>query len=220
MINCIMFACRNIRDELLAAVLEAGVKFPVLFIPRELHLIPDKLRVYLQDMIDNIENTDYILLPMGMCGNGTVGLMSSTASIVLPKCGDCIDMLLSEEGVKTERSVCSYFLTAGWLGDDNSIDVEYKRTIEKYDAETASMIIEMLYKNYKHFCFIDTGTYDIDAVKEKIKPLTEITKMDVIEVKGRYNILRKMAALEFDSDFVIVPPGETVCEKHFRLTET
>jgi len=215
--NCLMLACHNIRDELLVAVKESGADFPIFFIPRRLHLFPDKLRVYLQEMIDSIENVDYILLPMGMCGNGTIGLVSSNTSIVLPKCGDCIDLILSDDDLKPKRPTYSYFLTSGWLGDDGSLDTELKRTVEKYGPEQAAMVMDMMYKNYKDFCIVDTGTYDIEAAKEKIMPMVEITKLEITVAKGPYGVLRKMAALNFDDNFVIVPPGETVSTKHFGI---
>jgi len=215
--SCLMLACHNIKDELLTAVEESEAVFPIFFIPRRLHLFPDKLRVYLQEMIDSIENVDYILLPMGMCGNGTIGLVSKAASIVLPKCGDCIDLILSENDLKAKRPTYSYFLTSGWLGDDGSLDTELKRTIEKYGLEQAAMVMDMMYKNYKDFCIIDTGTYNIEDAKEKIMPLVEITKLEITVAKGHYGVLRKMAALDFDDNFVIIPPGETVSTKHFGI---
>ena len=213
--SCIMLACHNIKEELRVAVMESEVKFPILFIPRELHLFPDKLRSYLQEMIDNLESVDYILLPMGQCGNGTIGLVSKKSSIVLPKCGDCIDLILSKNGVVQKRSAYSYFLTAGWLGDRNSIDYEYERTVEKYGTENAAMIIEMMYKNYKSFCFVDTGTYDIDAAIAQVMPLVEALGLEIDVVKGSFSLLRKMAALDFNENCIVIPPGEIVSDRHF-----
>jgi hypothetical protein len=126
-------------------------------------------------------------------------------------------LILSEDNLKPKRPTYSYFLTAGWLGDDGSLDTELKRSIDKYGLEQTEMIMEMMYKNYKDFCIVDTGTYDIEAAKEKIMPLLEIINLEITVAKGPYGVLRKMAALSFDDNFAIIPPGETVSTKHFGI---
>ena len=211
----IMFACRNIENELLAAVNTAGSGFPIFFIPRETHIISNKLREYLQGAIDSLENVDFILLPMGRCGNGTLGLVSKTASLVLPRCNDCIDLLLSDDHLKPRRPQYAYFLTDGWLGSRSSIDTEYSYSLNKYGDETGKEIIRMIYQNYKYFTFVNTNSYDLEAAKEKIMPLARTTKMEINSMDGPCGVLQKMARLEFDDNFVIVRPGETVTEAHF-----
>ncbi|ATW23807.1 GTP-binding protein [Candidatus Formimonas warabiya] len=145
--NYLMLACPILQDEIRAAAAETEVKFPILFIPSDLHLLPDKLRDYLQEMIDRLENVDCLLLPMGRCGNGTLGLKSDKMTIILPKCEDCINLTLSDEKLMVERPVYSYFLTAGWLREKNAINNEYDATLKKYGPERAAMIMGMMYAN-------------------------------------------------------------------------
>jgi hypothetical protein len=211
----IMLACLNIKNELLSAVNAAASDFPILFIPRETHLISNKLREHVQSMIDTIENVDYILLPMGRCGNATLGLVSPKASLVLPKCNDCIDLLLSGERLRPERPQYAYFLTDSWLGSPVSIDTEYHYTLNKYGDETGTEVLRMIYKNYKYFTLVDTDSYDLEATGEKIMPLARMIGMEVNRMNGPCGVLRKMARLEFDGDFTIIPPGEPVGENHF-----
>jgi hypothetical protein len=210
-----MLACRNIENELLAAMKAAGSGFPVLFIPRETHLLSDKLRAYLQGLIDSLENVDHILLPMGRCGNGTLGLVSKKASLVLPRCNDCIDLLLSGGHLKPERPRHAYFLTAGWLGSPSSIDTEYSYSVNKYGDTTGKEIIRMIYQNYRYFTFVDTNSYDLEAAKEKIMPLAGTAGMEINSMDGPCGVLQKMARLEFDGNFAVIPPGEAVSEAHF-----
>jgi hypothetical protein len=213
----IMFACRNIENELLAALNDAGSDFPVFFIPRETHLVSNKLREYLQGAIDSLENVDFILLPMGRCGNGVLGLVSKNASLVLPRCNDCIDLLLSGSRLKPERPRYAYFLTDGWLGSPSSIDTEYSYSIHKYGDKTGEEIIRMIYQNYRYFTFVDTKSYDLEAAKEKIMPLVRTTGMEINRMEGPCGVLRKMARLELDDNFAVVPPGEPVSEAHFHF---
>ncbi len=212
--NYLMLACTIIQDEVRAAPDKGN--FPILFIPPDLHLIPDKLREYLQDLIDRIDNVDAILMPMGRCGNGTIGLHSKTAAIILPRCGDCIDLMLSKENLSAERPTHTYFLTAGWLREKNAINREYEATVEKYGREKADMVMGMIYANYRSFGFINTGTYDLAPAREKIRPLAESVGVEISEMEGKCSVLHKMMRLEFDDNFVIVPPGEIVGEAHFR----
>jgi hypothetical protein len=210
-----MLACRNIENELQAALDDARAGFPVFFIPREAHLFSDKLRERLQSVIDSLANVDYILLPMGRCGNGILGLVSQNASLVFPRCNDCIDLLLSGDNLKPERPQYAYFLTDGWLGSPSSIDTEYVYSLNRYGDKTGKEIIRMIYQNYKYFTFVDTNFYDLEAAKEKIMPLARTAEMEINSMDGPCGVLRKMARLEFDGNFVIVPPGEAVSEAHF-----
>jgi hypothetical protein len=46
-------------------------------------------------------------------------------------------------------------------------------------------------------------------------PLAGTTGMEITRMNGPCGVLRKMARLEFDDNFVIVPPCEAVSEEHF-----
>lgn len=213
--NYLMLACTILKDEIEAALAETDVKIPMLFVPSELHLLPDKLREYLQRTLDNLYNVDVVLLPMGRCGNGTLGLYSERATIVLPKSEDCINLLLSEKSVRIERPQYSYFLTDGWLREKNAVNNEYGRTVEKHGPEKAAFVMKMLYDSYKHFTFVDTGTYSLEEAEGKIRPLADLVGVDINCLPGPCGVLKKMMRLEFDDNFIVVPPGTAISEEHF-----
>lgn len=209
----LMLACTIIKDEVLSA--PAIGPFPIVFLPPDLHLYPDKLRAYIQEQLDRIWNVDAVLLPMGRCGNGTLGLKSDTAAIILPKCHDCIDLLLSRQDLFGERPQYTYFLTAGWLREANAIHCEYAAAVKKYGQEKADNVMKLIYANYRHFDFVNTGAYDMELSKEKILPLARAVRMEIGELEGQCSILHKMLRLEFDDNFIIVPPGIEVAAGHF-----
>ena len=211
----LMLACPILRDEIMMAAAQTAVKFPILFIPTDLHQTPEKLKAYLQNAIDNLFHVDVIILPMGRCGNGTLGLKSDRATIVLPKCDDCISLILSKESFQVERPKYTYFLTDGWLREKGAINNEYDRTREKYGEEKAKMVMDMLYGSYKYFSLMDTGTYDLATAKEKVRPLAELVQLEINSLPGYCGVLKKMMRLEFDENFIIVPAGEEVKEEHF-----
>lgn len=211
----LMLACTILKDEIEAAMKESEIKIPLLYIPSELHLFPDKLREYLQRTLDNLYNIDIVMLPMGRCGNGTLGLHSDRATIVLPKCEDCINLLLSQEDLRVERPSYSYFLTDGWLREKNAINNEYDRTVEKHGPEKAAYVMKLLYENYKYFTFVDTGTYSLKEAKQKVQPLADLVQVDITYHPGPCGVLKKMMRLEFDDNFIVVPPGTVISEEHF-----
>ncbi len=215
--NYLMLACHNIKPELLAALAEAPVCIPVIFIPRGLHLVAEKMRAYLNEIVGHLEYVDQVLLPMGRCGNGVLGLNSPKASLVLPKCADCLDLLLSDNRLPSSRPSEAYFLTGGWFGGPYSVDGEYRHSLAKYGPEKAARVMKMIYAHYRHFILINTGLYDLAGAAEILAPIAETTGLEIREAPGRFGVLRKMAKLDFDDDFVIVPPGVTVDESHFEL---
>lgn len=215
--NYLMLACTILKDEIEAALAAAETKIPILYIPSDLHLFPDNLRDYLQRTLDNLYNVDVVLLPMGRCGNGTLGLHSERATLVLPKCEDCINLLLSDQDLHVERPSYSYFLTDGWLREKNAINNEYERALEKYGPEKSEMIMQMIYANYKHFVFVDTGTYSLAEAKRKIQPLADLVNLDITTHPGPCGVLNKMVRLAFDDDFIVVPPGTAIIEEHFLM---
>lgn len=206
----IMITCEILQDEINEILKETPVAYPIIYLPPDLHLFPEKLRDYLQDLINRLHNVDYIILPMGRCGNGTLGLKSETATLVLPKCEDCVNLLLSDASLKVERPKYSMFFTAGWLRNELSPHNEYERTVAKYGREKADMIMGMMYDGYKYFSLIDTGAYDKEAAIRKLQPLAKIAEVEINELPGKYGMLKKMLRLDFGADFALIPPGVEV----------
>lgn len=209
-----MLACRNIEDEIEAAMKEAGTKFPVVYMPSNTHNLPQNMNKALQEIIDRITDIDYLILPMGRCGNATLGLKSDRFSLVLPKCEDCINLLLSDDSLKVERPQGHMFFTDGWLKSSMAANNEYDRTLEKYGREKCDMIMQMMYGGYSHFGLLDTGLYNLKNAQRVLEPLAKCVNVEFKELKAPYGVLKKMCALELDDpNFVIVPPGTEVTEE-------
>ena len=86
-----------IEDEI-NAMLERGGAGPgnIVWMERGYHEDPDNLRRVLQEEIDKAAGRGFteILLAYGLCGNGTAGLVSDKAEIVIPRYDDCVNMML------------------------------------------------------------------------------------------------------------------------------
>jgi hypothetical protein len=196
---------------------EADVSYPVLYMPADTHNFPEKMRETLQMIIDQLTDIDYLLLPMGRCGNGTVGLKSDRFSLVLPKCEDCINLLLSKDSLKVERPKGSMFFTEGWLRSSLAADSEYDRTIARYGKEQGEAIMQMIYGGYRRFSLLDTGLYDLHRIRERLQPLACCASLTFTEIPASYGVLKKMVSLNFENEnFVIVPPGTAVTEEMLK----
>lgn len=206
-----MLACPALQKEIETIMEKEGLHYPIFYVPDELHLTPERLRNYLCDFIPRLVNVDYLLLPMGQCGNGTIGVSSGSTTLVLPRCEDCITLLLSKERLsEVTRPKYSYFFTDSWLDFKSSIVHEYNYTLEKYGKKTTDEIMRTIYGQYKHFCYMDTGCGDFDSTAKKIVPLASLVDMDIQSIDAPFGVLRKMLRLDFDDDFIFVPPGQKV----------
>jgi hypothetical protein len=206
-----MLACRTLRREITAFMEEEKLHYPVFYIPSELHLAPEKLNAYLCDFIPRLVNVDYLLLPMGRCGNGTLGVPSCNTTLVLPKCSDCIDLLLSRDCLSnSDRSKFSYFFTGGWLDDKHSFIREYEHAVEKYGQTMADTIMRTIYNNYKYFTYVDSVFGNFETASAQVSPLAKVVDVGIQNVEATCGVLRKMLKLNFDEDFILVPPGQKV----------
>ena len=92
----ILLACAMLEDEVLAAYDKHGCDMAIRWIDRGYHENPDVLRAELQKMIDAAEQegATEILLAIGLCGNGVVGLVGQHARLAIPRFDDCINLML------------------------------------------------------------------------------------------------------------------------------
>jgi len=209
--NYMLLACPTLRREITVVMDEEDLHYPVFYLPDELHLEPADLNKWLCDFIARLVNVDYLLLPMGLCGNGTLGVPSCNTTLVLPKSQDCISLLLSRENLAdVERPVYDYFFTDSWLDFERSFDKEFGYTEQRYGRETAASIMQMMYKNYKYFSYIDSGYGNFEEAANKIRGLADLVGVEIRRLEGRFGVLRKMLKLDFDDDFLMVPPGQVV----------
>ena len=216
--NYFVISCHMIENELLSLMEKHHVSWPVYFIPPDLHGDMDKLRDYLQNIIDSIKNVDGIVMTISRCGNATVGLKASSAPLILPRGADCVDLLLSEQHLEErKRPEKSIYLTESWVVNTESTDFSFPKLCEKYGEETAETIMKSMYENYKYYYILDTGTFDTELLAEYIAPQAEMLEMEIKTTACRCGALEKLVKEEFDNDFLIVPRGETIRETDFFI---
>lgn len=204
----LLIACETIRNEVELALKNRAVEIEILWMANTLHDSPDRLRDALQAEINKSEEAyDEILFAYGNCGNGLLGLKSEKAILVIPKYGDCIDILLSETDNLERIRTTTYFLTQGWLNGEKTLDIEYEYNLKKYGERRAKMIMNIMFKHYKNLMLIDTGAFNVEEALPRVKDIGELIGLDVVISQGSISPLEKLISGQWDEKFCVIPPG-------------
>ena len=213
----VILACRILEDEVLAALKNTGCAAPVIWLEASLHLHPEKLKSALQRHIDELGNVDNILLTFGLCGNSVIGLKSAEASLVLPHCNDCIEMLLKYPRAKLpeqETKGC-YFLTRGWTKDERSLAREVDHYFARYGQARAKRILKTMLGRYRSLVVLDTKSYPLEGFLAMAGELAAKLDLELSVYEGSTSQLEHLFAGLWDDAFRIIPPGMAVTFEHF-----
>lgn len=221
--STIVIACSTIKNELSLAMQETGTNYPVFYVESGLHNFPNLLMKRLQETIDMVEeDVDTILLAFGFCGNSLIGLSAPHASLIIPRADDCISLLLGSYEMRKNISaeMGTYFLTKGWLDNEQNLLTEYNRSIEKYGLARASRVFKAMLNHYKRLMLIDTNTYDLAEVTERTENFAKTMGIEHDTIEGSSRFLKKLLQGPWDEEFVQVKPGEIVTIEHMRINES
>lgn len=219
--NCAVIACSMMEDELGRVYERIGCQWPVRWLERGYHNTPDRLRQALQEEIDSLQEYDEILLAYGLCGNGTAGLVSERALLVVPKFDDCINLMLCT-GHRSKRGLAetgSIYLTRGWIQDEEAVLQKRQEYVEEYGEETASEILEMMYEHYEKIAVIDTGCYDLEPVQDYARQAGELLNLEPVTVAGSTDLLEKLLTGRWDEDFIVQQPGQPLSTGQWEMQE-
>jgi hypothetical protein len=212
----LLIACETIRDEVEMAMKKQCVEIETVWMPNNLHDSPERLRVALQEEINKAEASyDELLFAYGNCGNGLLGLQSEKATIIIPRFGDCIDILLCEKCNLDRVRTNTYFLTEGWLRGDRSLDKEYEYNVKKYGEKRAKMVAGIMYKNYKNLMLIDTGAFDVEENLPRVHDIGKLIGLEVVVDQGSISPLEKLVSGQWNESFCVVPPGRPTTKDDF-----
>ena len=218
MSRCII-ACRTLEKELLAAMTKVGCSDPVYWLEAGQHNRKDARRAAIQAALDACTDCDTVLLAMTLCGGCAIGLRSHNFRLVLPRCDDCITLLLgSQENRKNYPR--TYFLTEGWLAGSEQIGTEYQRTLKKYGEQRTNRIFSGMLANYERMAFVDTGCAD---ASEQVEALAKTLNLTYTQIPGTLSYLEELLMGSWDeSRFLLLEPNstldETMCLPPHRVT--
>ena len=214
-----IIACDTLSDELSLAQKKVGSNLETMLIEGNLHNYPEKLKDTLQQELNAKNGYDRILLGFGFCGNSIVGLRTLDFEIIVPRIDDCVSILLGSEKRHTEllKTDRSFFITDGWLRHDPNICDEYDDTVEKYGEDTGAVIMQGMYANYNSFSIIDTEAYNIEPVKQRVKPMADNLGFKCSVVSGTVSYLERLITGPWDDEmFLRVPANSQILAKQLR----
>ncbi len=208
----IAVACHTLRDEIELVANNLQIDFPIIWIDSGLHNYPDKLKETLQNQIDRIDNVDNVLLLFGACGNSLLGLKSAKAFLIFPKVDDCISLFLGGNKQKQliDSEAPSYYLTKGYLESESTIWTEYCQCINKYGHNKTKVIFDKIFNKYKRLILIETGAYNPKDILETTTKISNELGLVQETVQGTLRIVYKALKGEWDEEFVVVKPGNTI----------
>lgn len=213
----VMIACKTIEKEITAAILNQGCEYPVLWLESGLHNWPDKLRDRIQEILDDCSGYDTVLLAMSFCGNSVVGLQTHDFQLVIPRCDDCITLLLGSMA-RRQAHFATYFLTEGWLAGENNVWLEYQRCVQKYGEKRGKRIFSTMLAHYKYLALVDTGAYDTASIETEVQNIARTLDLEYTCIDGTLGYLEKLLCGEWSEEqFVIIPPHSKVSESDCTL---
>jgi len=218
--RAVIVACHTISDEVNKVIEEERIDYPVIWIESGLHNFPDTLREKLQEQINRISNVDYIILAYGYCGNALLGIYSNNARLIIPRVDDCISLLLGsyQRRETLSKELGTYFLTRGWVENENNIIKEYLRCVERYGEKQAERVMKIMLEHYRRLVLIDTGAYPLDdKCFDQSYDFAEKVGLGYQTEPGSLDLLKKLLTGPWDDDFVVLQPGDPLSMNNFRM---
>jgi len=205
-----IIACRTLEKELLSAMSQTGCTYPIRWLEAGQHNRKDARRAEIQAALDDGTDCDTVLLAMSLCGGCVTGLQSRNFQLVLPRCDDCITLLLGSQKRRNDLPR-TYFLTEGWLSGKDNIEAEYQRTLEKYGPERTRRIFSAMLANYEKLAFVDTGCAD---ASERIGKIADMMGLASARIPGTLSWLEDMLQGNWEPDrFLVLGPNSTLTEE-------
>ena len=136
--------------------------------------------------------------------------------MVIPRFGDCIDMLLNDNSALDEIRSNTYFLTKGWLRGECPVTKDLNYQLKRYGKEQSKKIMRVLFKNYTYMMMIQTGSYDMSEVQEELDAFSALTELELIEGKGSLTILEQLLTGNWTKNFCVIPPGQQTTLEDFK----
>ena len=217
-----IIACKTLEDEVNKVLETNKERFRLYWIESGLHNYPEKLKAALQESIDRITDSDYIILIFGLCGNALLGIESKTATLVIPRVDDCISLFLggNSQRRQLENMARAYYLTKGWLRYENNIWQEYERSIERYGFEKTHKIFQIMLRHYTHLVIIETGAYDTGAFIAETKLIAEALGLEHKIVPAELGMLVAAINRNWEEGFALIPPGQKITLQDMGNCET
>ena len=218
-----IIACSVFKNELEQAK-ERSKAVSCDFFEMGLHIVPEKLRQQLQNMIDECaqkNSPDYILLLCGLCGNAVLGLKCDACELVIPRIHDCISMFLgsSERYFELkEKYPRAYFASAGWIDSDllpsqKLFESTRKKFEEKYpdDDEMIDELMDAFAEQFKEYnTYFYTEFQNCKTCMHECKKYADFMNWGFQYIESDPRFFIDAISMNWDERFLIVPKSRSI----------
>jgi hypothetical protein len=126
---------------------------------------------------------------------------------------DCIAIFLGTRSAYTQQCKIepgTYYLTKGWIEAGSTPFSEFDGMVERYGLKQATWFHKMMFKNYKRLALINTGQYGMDHYREYTRQAATRFELRYEEIAGSNAMVKKLISGDWDDEFVVVQPGDTI----------
>jgi len=231
-----ILCCEVLYREMCYLVANSPHTCDIEFLPKGLHdLGVEKMMPRLQECVDNVPEGSYeaIVLVYGLCNNGIAGLLAGHTRVVVPRAHDCITLFMGSRKRYREYFDAhpgTYYRTTGWTERKDSsgaqditvfqrlgLSAQYEELVAKYGEDNAKYIAETMgdaLTNYNRLAFISMGLKCEKPFRDMAVKEAKERGWTFEEITGSMELLRKLIEGEWDDDFVILAPGESVAASY------
>ncbi len=186
------------------------------------------------DAVDPGEGYQAVLLGYARCNDGLVGVRARDLPLVVPRAHDCITLFFGSRQAYQEYFNAhpgTYYMTTGWAERNDFADGAMpaygregvmgklgltdsrEQLVAKYGPENAKYILQTLgdwRQQYTHMLYLEMGTCDETSLIEQARRRANEYGWKFERREGSWTLLEKLFSGQWDDDFVMVQPGQTI----------
>ena len=213
----VVLGCSSLEAYIDAAQAAAGTDYPVVLMDRAYHSEPADMRAHLIAALNDLPEGVTVLAAMGFCG-GSWERLTTPRTLVLPHVDDCITLLMHtphRRGVDLKEP--GHFYLVNDTQRELAPETIYEHLREEYGPENGPYIFEDWFRNYTFVDVVDTGLnrcHEPEYVDMAARNAALI-RASWQYVPGSNVLLEKLLRGEWDGDFRLFRPGETITAMDF-----
>jgi hypothetical protein len=234
-----LIACEVFYREVCLCVAASPHRVDIEFTEKNAHDKSDVLRQQVQSRIDAAEAGvipyDAILLGLGLCGNGVLGVRARKTPLVLPRAHDCCTIFLgsrmafkehfSDNPSRPFSSVGYMERGTSWIHDASTVSIpgltkSYDDYVAEYGEENAKFIMETLTASNEtalsdtldnRVVFVEVPELAHLGFAEKARGEAEKAGKRFVLLPGSMRLIRGLVNGDWsDEEYLVVPPGSRI----------
>jgi hypothetical protein len=206
--NTVILACETLGKELAAALEKTEKQADILWLPGGEHNVPRQRRAQIQAALETCPEGSTVLLAMTLCGGSLEGLDPGSHRLVVPRCQDCVTLLLEPELRRLHPS--TYFLTEGWLHGQRNLEAEYRHSVAVHGEHRARQIFHRMLAHYRYLALVDVDA-PAPETETRVRELARVLGLEYGYLQGSTRWLEELLGGVWSPDrFLILQPHTAV----------